>query len=183
MNHSPDSFLMREMLNRTRKSLLTEEEGYDNPNIMGSQDTALQDKTVNSYKNDHKITLDDNKSATLISDGGELSNEVTTGFQQILNGFIQAIQGAVSDIDKISINIGDTAVVMMIKAIMKDGQSIVFHVNSQTQKIQAKYDNFLELSMENIKLLAQVMQYFNPKLMSQIQGTIETGMETGSGNV
>lgn len=173
--HDFEYISMRTMLERSRKGLLNEDV-YSNPHVIGNQDQELQQKSLDDGNNtDKKITLDNNQTATVVSDVDELAGNITVGLQTILNGFMEAIQGTINNIDMISVHIGDSAMVITVKVTMDDGQPLIFNINSESQSVQVKYDNFLELTDKNVMLLGSVKNYFNPKLMSQLQGAVSSG--------
>lgn len=170
MRYDHEYISMSKMLKKSR-SLLTEDV-QNNPHVLGDKSAELADKTMNSQNDDQKLSLDNNMEAKIISDLGELGETISTGLQSILNGFIEAVQGTITNIDLITVHIGDSAVVITIKSTMTDNQPIIFSINSSNQSIQAKYVNFFELTDKNIALLMRIKRYFNPKLMSQLQGVV-----------
>lgn len=169
-----ESTSMRKMIDRTREGL--NEEQYHNPHILGNKDSELSTKVMDSDNYDKKISLDNNMEATVVSDGGELAENITTGLQTVLNGFVEAIRGSVTNTDLISVHVGNSAVVITVKTTLEGGMPVVFNINSSNQSVQIKYDNFLELTDKNMQLMQQVKQYFNPKLIAQLQGVVSTGV-------
>ena len=164
---------------RSMKRMLTKlrlnEEIANNPNIVGDKTSELKDTVLTADNNDEKITLDNNLDAKIISDSKELPSNVINGLQSVLNNLINAIQGSINNIDLLTVHISDTTMVITIKVTMTDNQPMVFNVNTVNQSVQSKYDNFLELTPKNLQLLAQVKQYFNPRVMSQLQGATING--------
>jgi len=185
MNHDFEYINMKSTIDRFRSGLglLKEEinpnqEGGNNqgvpaqPNVMDNKDSELQQRTVNQDNSGKKITLDNNKTATVVTDSQELDEKMTSGLQQILNGYLEAIQGSVTNTDLITVHIGDSAMTITVKVMMSDNQPATISVNSESQNIQLKYDNFLELNQKNLALMTQTLKYFNPNLMSDLQGAI-----------
>jgi len=163
---------MKTMIDRLRLN----EEMANNPNVVGDKANELQSSVLTADNHDEKITLDNNITASIISDSQELASNITAGLQSVLNNLISAIQGSINNIDMLTVHIGDTTMVITVKATMTDNQPIVFNIDSVKQSVQAKYDNLLELTPKNLQLLAQVKQYFNPKVMSQLQGATVDGV-------
>ena len=165
---------------RSMKRMLTKlrlnEEINNNPNVVGDKGGELDDKVLTSDNHDEKITLDNNIDAKVISDLEDLPSNIINGLQSVLNNLINAMQGSVNNIDLLTVHISDTTMVITVKVTMTDNQPMVFNVNTMNQSVQCKYDNFLELTPKNIQLLTQVKQYFNPKVMSQLQGATVNGV-------
>ena len=157
--------------------MVLKEEQYNNPHTIGSQDSELSDRALNSQNDDKKISLDNNQTASVISDSQEeLASNITAGLQTILNWFMEAIQGTVNNIDLMTVHIGDSSMVLTIKVTMQDNQPMVFNINSANKSVQAKYDNFLEINEKNLGMLTSVYRYFNPQLMGHLQGAVSGGM-------
>ena len=143
-------------------------------NVLGDKLHELDNEVLDNDKNDTTITLDNNLTAKVISDSKGISTNITQGLETILNGFITAIQGTITTIELITVHIGDTSMNITINCVLHDGHGIALHVDSESQNIQMKYDNFLILNNENVQFMSQCKNYFNPKLMSQLQGAIKT---------
>jgi hypothetical protein len=174
-NHDFEYVSMKKHMDSVRKVL--KEEQYNNPHIIGNQDTELSDRSLNSQNDDKKITLDNNQTATVVSDSqDELAGNITMGLQTILNGFMEAMQGTVNNIDMMTVHISDSAMILTIKVTMQDNQPMVFNINSANKSIQAKYDNFLEINEKNLGMLTSAYKYFNPQLMGHLQGAVSGGM-------
>lgn len=153
------------------------ENQFNNPHIIGSKDSELSDRALNTQNSDKKITLDNNQKATIVSDSqGDLAGNITLGLQTVLNGFMEAMQGSVNNIDLMTVHISDSAMIITIKVTMTDNQPLVFNINSSNKSIQAKYDNFLEITDKNMQMLNSAYKYFNPELMNHLQGAVSGDM-------
>jgi hypothetical protein len=171
MEKDNDYILMKKMIDNMRNPILTEE-------ILNDKSAQLQQHVMDANNEDQSITLDNNKVAKIITDANvEVSDRITTGAQQVLNEFMMAVQGTVTDIELMTVHIGDTSLVITIKVVLKDGQPATIHIDSQSQHIQLKYDNFLALDDENVKFITAAHNYFNPKLMGYLQSAVTTNIQ------
>lgn len=157
---------MKRMIANLRDPLLLEE-------VLGDKSGMLQQQVMDANNDDKIIQLDNNKTAKVITDANEdVPDRILNGLETVLNGFIEAIQGAVTNIELMTVHMGDSSMVIMIKVVLVDGQPASLHIDSESQHIQLKYDNFLALDDENVRFIAQAKNYFNPRLMSQLQGVV-----------
>lgn len=172
MNHDFEYISMKEMIDRSRKGLgLLNEEVGANPNILGDKDPELQQKTLDSNNTDEKITLDSPPNEAVIIGNVQqgVSDKIKIGFQSILNKYLELMSDSILRADRISIKINDTSVQLTIVVIMKDDQPATILYDTQSGKVQLKYENFLELSQENVNMMAKTAQYFgNEELKNEI---------------
>lgn len=172
--HDYEYIKMKTMLENMRRAgeILNEEE-QPNPHIVGDKGGELETAALQTDKDSKKISLDNNKEATIVTDDNrELAGNVTLGLQTILNGFIEAMTGSIIQVDMITVNVGDTAVNVIIKLIMDGEQPLTVDVNSATHDVQLKYDNFLKLTDQTQQMVNGIKRYFNPKLLDQLQGLV-----------
>jgi hypothetical protein len=164
---------MKRILGGLRHKL--NEEQFNNPNVIGDKSSELKDTVLSANNNEDKITLDNNLDAKVISDSNDIPSNVINGLQSVLNNLITAVQGSINNIDLLTVHISNTTMVITFKVTMTDNQPMIFNINTVNQSVQAKYDNFLELTPKNLQLLTQIKQYFNPRVMSQLQGATVNG--------
>lgn len=172
--HDYEYIKMKKMLeNMRRAGEILNEEIQPNPHILGDKSGELETAALQTDKDSKKISLDDGKEATIVTDdNNELPGNITLGLQTILNGFMTAINGTVLQVDMVTVNIGDSSVNIIIKLIMEGEQSLTVDINSATKDVQLKYDNFLKLSDETQQMVDSIKRYFNPKLLTQLQGLV-----------
>ena len=144
------------------------------PNHMSNTMEKLDNEVLDTENSEKTITLDDNKTAKVISDNNSIPENVIHGLEVTLNGVINALQGTVANIELITVHVGDSSMVITIKVNLQDGQPATLHVDSQSQHVQMKYDNFFVLNDHNLQFIVQAKNFFNPRVMSQLQGAIET---------
>lgn len=173
MNRDFEYINMQKFLNIARQgNLLREQDEMTQPNVMQDKGAELQSKVMDADNEGKKITLDNNKQATVVADVQEVDERIISGLQQILNGYLQAINNFVTSVDLITVHIGDSSLVVTVKVTMDDNQPATLNVNSETQDVQLKYDNFLKLSEKNLNMMTASFRYFNATLMTQLQGTV-----------
>lgn len=168
MGKSHEYVDMKKMLNHMRDEKRINE-------VVGDNMGDLENNVMDSDNKDMTITLDDNKTAKIIMDNNtDIPQNILGGLETVLNGFITAIQGTVSNIELITVHLGDASMVITVKVNLQDGQPATIHVDSESQHIQMKYDNFFVLDDPNVRFMTQAKNYFNPRLMSQLQGVTKT---------
>lgn len=162
---------MKEMISRVRRGAqLINEETQPNPNIVSDKGEELKNQVMNSENEGIMLTLDQNKEATIIADAQSIDENIKIFLQQKLNGYIKTVGSFTTSIDKITVHIEDSSLLITIQVIMDGNQPAVLNVNTAKQDIQLKYDNFLQLTEKNINFMKASTNHFNPALMSELTG-------------
>lgn len=150
---------MKRMIANLRNPLLLEE-------ILGDKSAELERNILNNDNAGKKITLDSNVNANIISDSNEEADPyIVTELQKMLNGFIDAVQGTLNNIEIITVHLDKTIMRITINVMLIDDQPASLHISSENTIPQLKYDNFLALTPENVKFIMAVQAYFNKEIM------------------
>lgn len=175
MGRDSEYISMKTMLERSRRGFVNEDV-QQNPHVINNQDSKLSDQVLTDDSSDQKISLDNNLEASVVSKTGEVAGNVIVGLQTVLNGLVEAIQGMYHNIDRIVVTMDESVMTITMNIVLVDSNPLIFIVNSEKSSVQIQYEGYLELTNETIGLFTRMKNYFNPKLMANLQAQVAPAM-------